>query len=69
MGSPDFVWINNNEIVSSWYLLRAVCVTPPGQVLAAMAALDEEENRMGGLDEGRRGREGRLAAGLSLFTR
>jgi hypothetical protein len=29
MGSPYFVWINTNEIVSSWYLLDAVCVTPP----------------------------------------
>jgi hypothetical protein len=28
MGSPDFVWINTNEIISSWYLLGAVCVTP-----------------------------------------
>jgi hypothetical protein len=29
MGSPDLVWINANEIISSWYLLDAVCVTPP----------------------------------------
>jgi hypothetical protein len=29
MDSPDFVWINTNEIVSSWYLLGAVCVAPP----------------------------------------
>jgi hypothetical protein len=29
MGSPYFVWINANEIISSWYLLGAVCVTPP----------------------------------------
>jgi hypothetical protein len=28
-GSPDFVWINTNEIISSWYLLGAVCVSPP----------------------------------------
>jgi hypothetical protein len=31
MGSPDFVWINANEIISSWYLLGAVCVAPPAQ--------------------------------------
>ena len=30
MGSPYFVWINANKIISSWYLLDAVCVTPPG---------------------------------------
>jgi hypothetical protein len=30
MGSPYFVWINTNEIIASWYLLGAVCVTPPG---------------------------------------
>jgi hypothetical protein len=30
MGSPDFVWINANEIISSWYSLGAVCVAPPG---------------------------------------
>jgi hypothetical protein len=30
MGSPYFEWINTNEIISSWYLLGAVCVTPPG---------------------------------------
>jgi hypothetical protein len=35
MGSPYFVWINTNEIISSWYLLDAVCVTPPTQVLEA----------------------------------
>ena len=29
MGSPYFVWINTNEIISSWYLLGAVCVPPP----------------------------------------
>ena len=29
MGSPYFVWINANKIISSWYLLDAVCVTPP----------------------------------------
>jgi hypothetical protein len=29
MGSPYSVWINANEIISSWYLLGAVCVTPP----------------------------------------
>ena len=28
MGSPDFVWINTNEIISSWYLLGAACVAP-----------------------------------------
>jgi hypothetical protein len=28
MGSPYFVWINTNEIISSWYLLGAVCVAP-----------------------------------------
>jgi hypothetical protein len=30
MGSPYFVWINTNEMISSWYLLGAVCVAPPG---------------------------------------
>jgi hypothetical protein len=30
MGSPYFVWINANGIISSWYLLGAVCVAPPG---------------------------------------
>jgi hypothetical protein len=29
MGSPDFVWINANEIISSWYLRGAACVSPP----------------------------------------
>jgi hypothetical protein len=29
MGSPYVVWINANEIISSWYLLGAVCVNPP----------------------------------------
>jgi hypothetical protein len=29
MGSPDFVWIIANEIISSWYLLGAVFVPPP----------------------------------------
>ena len=29
MGSPYFVWINTNEIISSWYLLGAVCVALP----------------------------------------
>jgi hypothetical protein len=29
MGSPDFVWINANEIISSWRLLGAGCVAPP----------------------------------------
>jgi hypothetical protein len=29
MGSPYFVWINANEIISSWYLLGAVCAAPP----------------------------------------
>jgi hypothetical protein len=29
MGSPYFAWINANEIISPWYLLGAVCVTPP----------------------------------------
>jgi hypothetical protein len=29
MGSPYFVWINANEIISSWYLLGAGCVNPP----------------------------------------
>ena len=32
MGSPYFVWKNTNEIILSWYLLDAVCVTPPGRV-------------------------------------
>jgi hypothetical protein len=29
MGSPYCVWINTNELISSWYLLGAVCVAPP----------------------------------------
>jgi hypothetical protein len=29
MGSPYFVWINTNEIISPWYLLGAVCVACP----------------------------------------
>jgi hypothetical protein len=29
MDPPYFVWINTNEIFSSWYLLGAVCVPPP----------------------------------------
>jgi hypothetical protein len=29
MGSPYFVWINTNEIISSWYLLGVVCVARP----------------------------------------
>jgi hypothetical protein len=29
MGSPAFVWINTNEIISSWHLLGAGCVSPP----------------------------------------
>jgi hypothetical protein len=33
MGYPDFVWINANEIISSWYLLGAVCVAPPCQTV------------------------------------
>ena len=33
MGYPDFVWINANEIISSWYLLGAACVPPPAQVV------------------------------------
>jgi hypothetical protein len=28
-GLSVFVWINANEIISSWYLLGAVCVAPP----------------------------------------
>jgi hypothetical protein len=39
MGSPYFVWINANEIISSWYLLGAVCVAPPPQ--GAMEVDDE----------------------------
>jgi hypothetical protein len=35
MGSPYFVWINTNEILSLWYLLGVACVGPPGQVKAS----------------------------------
>jgi hypothetical protein len=45
MGSPYFVWINTNEIISSRYLLGAVCVAPLVQVaerLAEMEARAEE---------------------------
>jgi hypothetical protein len=34
MGSPDFVWINTNGIISSWYLLDVVCVAPPPRAVA-----------------------------------
>jgi hypothetical protein len=37
-GSPYFVWINANEIISSWYLLGAVCVTPPRSKLTGALA-------------------------------
>jgi hypothetical protein len=37
MDSPYFVWINANEIISSWYLLGAVCVAPPVIVRAGRA--------------------------------
>jgi hypothetical protein len=30
MGSPYFVWINANGIISSWHLLGAGCVAPLG---------------------------------------
>ena len=40
MGSPYFVWINANEIISLWYLLGAVCVTPPAQVDPALSGPD-----------------------------
>jgi hypothetical protein len=40
MGSPYFVWINTNEMISSWYLLGAVCVTPPTD-LVRQQRLDE----------------------------
>jgi hypothetical protein len=36
MGSSYFVWINANEIISSWYLLGAVCVAPPRWLLQAI---------------------------------
>jgi hypothetical protein len=39
MGSPYFVWINTNEIISSWYLLDAVCVTPSRTSRAQVARL------------------------------
>jgi hypothetical protein len=42
MGSPYFVWINANEIISSWYLLDAVCVPPPPW---RTLGLDEDEDR------------------------
>ena len=29
MGSLHCVWIHTNEMISAWYLLGAVCVTPP----------------------------------------
>jgi hypothetical protein len=36
MGSPYFVWINTNDIISSRYLLGAVCVPPlPGSFRTA----------------------------------
>jgi hypothetical protein len=38
MGSPYFVWINANEIISSWYLRGAVCVTSPAPNIFANLA-------------------------------
>jgi hypothetical protein len=29
MGSPNFVWVNPNKIISSWCSRGAVCVPPP----------------------------------------
>jgi hypothetical protein len=49
IGSPYFVWINTNEIISSWYLLDAVCVAP---LLGGRARTDKEVHRV--RDEGRR---------------
>jgi hypothetical protein len=45
MGSPYFVWINANEIVSSWYLRGAVCVAPPPyqQVRGGAEGHDEDD--------------------------
>jgi hypothetical protein len=46
MGSPDFVWINTNEIISSWYLLGAVCVAAPTSVrlqLSTISAIHGDE--------------------------
>jgi hypothetical protein len=41
MGSPYFVWINTNGIISSWCLLGAVCVTPSPVALS----LQKERHR------------------------
>jgi hypothetical protein len=38
MGSPYCVWINTNEIISSCYLLDAVCVTPPASPIVSPGA-------------------------------
>ena len=44
MGSPYFVWINTNEIILSWCLLDAVCVTPPYDSREAAPVAAEENN-------------------------
>ena len=49
MGSSYFVWINTNEIISSWYLLDAVCVTPP-----AMSTGSQRARKQGVFDSGAR---------------
>jgi hypothetical protein len=42
MGSPYFVWINAYEIISSWYLLGAGCVTPPPPTRTVRLVLDRD---------------------------
>jgi hypothetical protein len=37
MGSPYFVWISADEIISSWYLLGAACVPHPPPLLNRLA--------------------------------
>jgi hypothetical protein len=59
MGSPYFVWINANEIISSWYLLGAGCVTPPPGVCEVARRAGQEAARTrvaAGIAEGGVGR-------------
>jgi hypothetical protein len=49
MGSPYFVWINTNGIISSWYLLGAGCVAPP-KVLGRRKHLLQQQSIGGHLE-------------------
>jgi hypothetical protein len=72
MGPPYFVWINTNEIISSWYLLGAVCVTPPAQVwrraaISRALAAEPVRHRAAGRQRGTARRDGvALAVGVKV---